>query len=137
MRLPVALILMIAPLVLTACLPKVSTQGTTPSKGEFVQGAIVKGFPENLPVYEGAQVVESFGSGQGYGASFIVDGDLQKVVDFYSASLGQLGWQQSLRTQSSDNFVFEIKNATYAGSVIVNTAADGKSVAVTMFVSGR
>ena len=107
-----------------------------PAAGEFVKGAVVKDFP-NLPLFQDAQVIESYGSTSAYGASFIAKESLAKVVNFYNSSLPQLGWQVNVSQSSSTNYVFDIKDETYTGSVIVNTASDSRSTAITMSVAAR
>lgn len=129
--------LLILPFLLSACVPSVGSKSKAPAIGEFVKNGIVKGFPSNLPLYEKAQVVESYGSQDAFGASFIADADPAKVVNFYNLALTQLGWQVKLRQPSATSYVFEIKNDTYSGSVIVNPAADGKKTAITIEVGQR
>lgn len=122
---------------LSACVPSLGTQFKAPLGGEFVHGKVAGDFPDNLPLYKNAQVVESFSDRESSGASFIVDDSLSKVVNFYSSALPQLGWQSSLSQKSDTNFQFDIKNETYSGVVIVNTASDGKMTAITMNVELR
>lgn len=107
-----------------------------PASGEFLKGDVVKGFPD-LPLYKDAQVIESYGSVSAYGASFIAKENLAKVVDFYNTSLPQLGWNANVSQNSATSYVFDIKNETYAGSVIVNTAADDRHTAITISVAVR
>jgi hypothetical protein len=124
-------------LVLAGCLPSVSPpDGESKGSGEFVKGEIVKGFPP-LPLAPGARVVESYGNGGSYGASLIADDDFEKVVKFYDESLKKLGWDSSQNRQSETNYVFNIKNATYKGLIIVNTAADLQKTAITLSVEPR
>ena len=84
-----------------------------------------------------ARVLESYGNNGAFGASFISDDDLDKVVKFYDQSLKKLGWESSQHRQSETNYVFEVKNSAYRGSVIVNTAADGKKTVITIAVLAR
>ena len=129
------LILLIS-MILSGCLPSIGGGGRVVSSDEFVKGKIVKGFP-NLPAYPKALVLESYGNEGSYGANFMTGDDLAKVVKFYNDSLPGLGWETQAKKQSETNYVFDIKNAQVAGSVIVNVAADGKKTAITMFVSPR
>lgn len=124
-------------ITLSACVPKIGTNVKAPPTGEFVKGAIVSGFPDNLPLSEGAEVVESYGSSEAFGALFVVDKDLVRVVNFYNDALPKLGWQSTLSKQSETNYQFGIKNDTYVGVVIVNTASDGEKTAITMSVELR
>lgn len=130
-------ILILVPLVLGGCIPSVNTGGSrSQSSPEYAQGAIVEGFP-SLPLYEEAVVIESFGFNGKYGAAFVVDESLAKVVSFYSGSLKNLNWDVNLVQNSGTNYVFEIKNSGTKGEVIVNTASDGKKTAITMSVEPR
>lgn len=131
------IIVVFIPITLSACVPNLGTKSKAPSAGEFVKGAVIKGFPSDLPLYDKAQTVESYGSKDAFGASFIADADLAKVVNFYNASLPKLGWQSVLSQRSQTNYVFDIKNDTLAGSVIVNVASDGKKTAITMAIAAR
>ncbi len=121
----------LASLVLAGCLPTVVRNSASGATGEFVKGQVIGGFP-NLPLYPKAQVLETYGSKEGYGGSFVTQDALAKVVNFYSPALSQLGWEILLRQKSQTNYVYEIKNNTYTGEVIINTAADGKQTAITV-----
>lgn len=123
-------------IILAGCIPKVSNDDSSKESGEFAQGQVIKGFP-NLPLYEGAKVVQTYGQGDEFGGSFMVDEQLSKVVDFYNKNLPAAGWQASLKQASLTNFVFDVKNAQTAGTIIVNTAADGKQTAITMALAPR
>ncbi len=125
------------PFVLSACIPTLTTNGGGVKSEEFVKGKIAKGFPQSLPLYKNAQIIESYGGVSGYGTSFVTDDNLSKVVNFYNQALPKLGWTVNGRQGSETNFVFEIKNDKNQGQVIVNTAADGKKTAITMSVSER
>jgi len=129
------LFILVVPLVLSACVPTVPSDKPVNSQ-EFLKGAVVKGFPQT-PLVKGAQVLESYSNEGNFGAAFISDESLSEVVNFYSDSLKQLGWEATLKKRSDTNYIFEIKNATQKGSVIVNTAADGKKTAISIFVSPR
>lgn len=129
-------LVIISSIILSGCVPSIGGGGGIVSSDEFVKGKVARGFP-NLPAYPKAQVLESYGNEGSYGASFISGDDLAKVVKFYNGSLPQLGWETQAKKQSETNYSFDIKNAQYQGSVIVNTAADGKKTAITTFVSPR
>lgn len=128
-------IVLLVSLLLTGCLPKVGTSGQEGS-GEYIKGEVVGGFPP-LPLYEGAQVVESYGYQGAFGATFMTGDDLGKVVNFYNDSLPKLGWDMVVNARSQTNYVFEVKNVQSSGEIIVNTAADGKKTAITMAVGPR
>ena len=136
MRKIIFLVLLLVPLVLTACLPKIGSSTAPVSSNEFVKGSIVKGF-SSVPLIPKAQVLESYGNKGNFGASFISDEKLSKVIKFYDESLKKLGWDGTLQKRSETNYVYNIKNASQEGSIIVNTAADGKKTAITIFVSPR
>ena len=130
-------VILILPFILAACVPSLGSKSKTPVAGQFVKGGVVGGFPENLPLFKGARVSESYGGEDAYGAAFIADEDVGKVVNFYNSALPQLGWQSTLSASSETSYVFAIKNDTYSGTVVVNTASDGKKTAITMAVSVR
>jgi hypothetical protein len=127
-------------LILSGCLPKAflstSSSGAVGQAGVFIQGKAVKGFPA-LPLYPKAKLLESYGANSTYGASAISGDGLSKIVDFYNKSLPPLGWELQLVQNSQTNFVFDIKNSSQQGVVIVNTAADGKKTAITISVASR
>ena len=130
-------LLLAVPLFLAACLPRIGGGGQeTAVKEEYLKGKVVSGFP-NVPLYPKAQVIESYGNKSSYGASFFVDEDLKKVLDFYRSSLVSTGWEASENQKATDNYVFEVKNKDYRGQVIVNTASDGKQTAITISVAAR
>ncbi|MDP2632950.1 MAG: hypothetical protein Q8P25_04500 [Candidatus Curtissbacteria bacterium] len=130
------IVLAIMPFVLSACLPQLGG-GSAPKTEEFASGKVVKGFPDSIPLYKGSLIIESYGGTSGYGASFMSDDNLAKVVNFYNQALPQLGWTVNPKQASQTNYVYEIKNETNSGQVIVNTAADGKKTAITMSVGER
>lgn len=130
-------LLVVLPLVLSACLPRIGGGGQeTAIKEDYLKGKVVSGFP-NVPLYPKAQVIESYGNKNSFGATFFIDEDLKKVLDFYRSSLAATGWEFSESQKAADNYVFDIKNSTYRGQVIVNTASDGKQTAITISVSAR
>lgn len=123
-------------LILSACIPRLGNTGGSTDSGEYVKGKVVAGFP-SLPRYPKSQVIETIGRKGSYGGSFIVDEDIAKVVKFYNESLPKSGWEVKVRQQSQSNYVFEVKNSNLKGTVIVNTAADGETVAISMATSPR
>ena len=120
----------------TGCIPRLGNDGTVVSQSEFIKGKAVSGFP-NVPRYPKSQLLESINDNNSYGVSFIAEENIQKVVDFYSSSLTATGWESTFVKKTEANYVFEIKNATYSGEVIVNTASDGKSTAIAVFIEPR
>lgn len=128
-------------IVLSGCIPSAflggsksdAVQGTA---GTFIKGKAVKGFPP-LPLYPKAKLLESYGVNNRFGASAVSGDGLSKVVEFYNQGLLQLGWEPKLVKQSETNYLFEVKNSTYEGVIIVNTAADGKKTAITFSVAPR
>lgn len=129
------IIMIVTALILSGCIPRVGTSGQEGS-GEYVRGKVVEGFPP-LPLYEGAQVVESYSYQGTFGATFETSDDLGKVINFYNESLPKLGWDMVVDAKSQTNYVFEIKNVQNKGEIIVNIAADGKKTAITMAVGPR
>ena len=120
----------------TGCLPRLGNGGGATSQSEFAKAKPVSGFP-NMPRYPKAQLLESIDDKDSFGASFIVDEELQKVVDFYFGSLPQFGWEVTDIKKTDSRNVFEVRNAQYSGEVIINTAADSKSTAISVFVEPR
>jgi len=129
-------VLMMIPFVLSGCLPAVGPATNQQGTGEFVKGAVAKGFP-SVPLVSKATILESVADKESFGLSAISDNDLGSVVKFYNDSLKQLGWDAQITKQSETNYVFDIKNDKSQGSVIVNTASDGKKTAITIFVAPR
>lgn len=124
-------LLIILSFFLSGCFPSIDRSGTKGDLPDFVKGQVVKGFPA-LPFYEGAEIVESYGYRGNFGASFVTGDDLGRVVKFYEVGLLQLGWEATLTQNSPTNYQFRVKNAQNDGTVIINTAADGKQTAITM-----
>ena len=123
-------------IVLSGCLPSVSKKTSKENAGEFVKGAVIEGFP-NLPLYQGAKIIETYGRDKKYGGSFIVKDSVEKVVNFYVKSLPVGGWQSTLAQKASSNYVFSINNQGFSGEIIVNGAADGKQTAITIYLVPR
>ena len=130
------LFFLVVAILLAGCGPQISQNKTQGKDVEFIKGQIVKDFP-SVPLYRGAKVEESYGLDKKYGASFSVKDDLVKVVNFYTGSLPTAGWESSLKQISSTNYIFDIKNATSAGTITINTAADGKTTAISIAVEPR
>ena len=130
------IIVILSSFLLAGCIPKLSNDGTVVSQSEFIKGKAVSGFP-NMPRYPKSQLLESINDNNFYGASFISEENIQKVVDFYSNFLPQTGWESTFVKKTETNYVFEVKNADYSGEVIVNTASDNKSTAISVFVEPR
>ena len=123
-------------IVLSGCLPSVSKKTGKENAGEFVKGAVVEGFP-NMPLYQGAKIIETYGQDKKYGGSFIVKDSPEKVVNFYVKSLPVGGWQSSLAQKAGSNYVFSVNNPGFSGQIIVNRAADGKQTAITIYLVPR
>lgn len=129
------ILIVVASVLITGCLPNVGDNTKLPKpEGEFKKGVMVSGFPP-LPGYPKAKIIESYGSSQSFGASFVTDDNLVKVFDFYNVSFAPLGWTATAHKKSDTNIVFDVKNDKYAGQVIINTAIDGKTTAITIAVS--
>ncbi len=130
------LLVFVLAIALGGCFPGVGGK-TNSSKGtDFVKGGAVAGFP-NLPFYEKAKIIETYGSGGGYGGSAITDDEISKVVEFYNKNLGLAGWEFNLRQKETNHFIFDVNNSQYQGMIIVNVASDGKKTAITLSVSKR
>src|SRR3989344_4920511 len=92
--------------LLAGCIPKLSNDGTVVSQSEFIKGKAVSRFP-NIPRYPKSQLLESINDKNSYGASFISEENIQKVVDFYNSSLTATGWESTLVKNSQTNYAFE------------------------------
>lgn len=132
-----AVLIFLASVVVTGCVPGIGG-GTAQVKpeGEFMAGAVVPGFPP-LPIFPKAKVIESYGTGQSFGANLTSNESLAKVFEFYNGAFTPLGWTAVAHKKSDTNIVYDIKNDKYAGQLIINTASDGKSTAITVAVSTR
>jgi len=120
----------------SGCLPKFTSDEGVQSQSEFIKGKAVSGFP-NLPRYPKSQLLESINDNNSFGVSFISEEDIQKVVDFYSSSLPQTGWESTFFKKTETNNVFEVKNADFSGEIIISTASDNQSTAISVFVEPR
>lgn len=132
MKTRILVFLLVVPFLLSGCIPSVGQKDTV-GKDEYIRGTVPSGFPQ-LPLYKGAQVIESYGFEGKFGASFITGDDVSKVVKFYSETLPTLGWEASVGASGANSFTFNIKNQAQQGTIIVNTAADGKTTAITISV---
>src|SRR3990167_10652212 len=102
------ILVVLVSLILAGCLPRIQREKGPDATGEFVKGQVVRGLPA-LPLYPKSQVIETYGSVEGYGGSFVSKDKLSKVVNFYGPSLQQLGWEAILRQKSEANYLYEIK----------------------------
>lgn len=130
------IVVLLSSFLLAGCIPRLTTDSSVSSQSEFIKGKAVSGFP-NVPRYPKSQLLESINDNNSYGAAFIVDEDIAKVVDFYNNSLSATGWESTAVKKTETNYVFEVKNADYSGEVIVNTVSDSKSTAISVFVEPR
>lgn len=84
---------------------------------------LVQGFPEDVPVYPGADVEASWQVSQaeqeGVTASFVTDDALDKVERFYRDNLATSGWQVN-------------NTMTAAGSVVFIAEKDNRSAWITL-----
>lgn len=132
MKKRILVFLLLVPFLLSGCVPSVGQKDTV-GKDEYIRGTVPSGFPQ-LPLYKGSRVVESYGFGGKFGASFITSDDVSKVVKFYSETLPVLGWEAGAFASGANSFTFNIKNQGEQGTIIVNMAADGKTTAITISV---
>lgn len=123
---------------LSGCLPSIAMPGGGKEigVGEFSKEQIVKGFP-SMPQYPKAKVLDSVNDNGVFGASFYTGDELAKVIQFYNESLPALGWESQLVQNSETNYFLNIKNADHEGIVIINTASDSTSTAITVSVEPR
>ena len=132
-----ALTLTALALLLSGCVGfGVGESGTSPAAGEFLKGALAKGFP-GVPGYPKARLGESYGDGKSWGAYSVTGDKLEKVVKYYGEILGKTGWERELAQLSQNRYVYEIRNAKYQGTIVVNTAADTESTAITVSLTAR
>lgn len=132
MKIKRLVLFLVVPVLLSGCVPRLGG-GNSGGRDEYTAGAFVNGFPA-IAVYKGARVVESYGFNSKFGASLVTGDDLSKVTKFYSDSLPKLGWDTNVSAGRANSFTFNIKNQTQQGTIIVNTAADGKMTAITISV---
>ncbi|MCR4324289.1 MAG: hypothetical protein NUV69_01230 [Candidatus Curtissbacteria bacterium] len=130
------IVFIISPLVLSGCLPKIGGGEKKAEADQFVQGSVVPSFPQTVPLYKDAKTVESFESMDSWGASFVTEEDLNKVVEFYGTSLPALGWEADLKKNAS-YFTYNIKNEQYVGTIVINKASDGKRTAILASLTTR
>ncbi len=131
------ILVVLVSVTVTGCIPSIGNNNPKPkSEGEFKTGTIVAGFPP-LPTYPKVKVIESYGSSNSYGATFTTDAPLTQVFDYYNGALATLGWTSTVHKKTETNIVYDVKNDKYSGQVIINTAADGKTTAITLAVSAR
>jgi|SRR3989344_4133315 len=130
------LIILCLALTLAGCISVAGKKSTAKKGVEFAKGTVVDGFP-NMPLYPKSRVIETYGEGKKFGGTFYSGEKLAKVVGFYQTTLTQSGWEVAARQVSQSNFVFDVKNTASVGSVIVNTAGDGKQTAITIWVEPR
>ncbi|KKR77925.1 MAG: hypothetical protein UU23_C0007G0003 [Candidatus Curtissbacteria bacterium GW2011_GWA1_40_9] len=133
-----ALLIIALGFLLSGCFPGLSNPGkrAADQPGDFLKGRVAKGFPD-LPLYPEAKLAESYGDSESYGASAYTKDEIDKVVKFYDLNLNALGWESTFVQDSSARYTFEIKNQGQRGWVIINTAVDGKTVAITFSVTKR
>lgn len=130
-------ILLAVPFFLSGCAGFGISQDTSTSRsGQFLKGGVIKGFP-GVPAYPKARLGESYGDNRSWGVYFVSSDKLDKVLRFYSENLSKAGWENTLKQLSQSNYIYEIKNAKYQGNIIVNTAADMKSTAITIALITR
>ncbi|OGE03587.1 hypothetical protein A3B51_01085 [Candidatus Curtissbacteria bacterium RIFCSPLOWO2_01_FULL_41_18] len=123
-------------MLLSGCSLNLGQSEDIGTAGEFLKGKVASGFPA-VPAYPKSNILESYGFDNNWGVSSISSDTLDKVMKFYNESLAIAGWDYTVRQVNETNFVFDIKNAKNQGSVIVNTAADGKKTAITVSVEPR
>lgn len=130
-------LILLVPLILSGCFPTIGPSDSPQTlESEFLKGSVSEKFPK-VPFYPKAEIIESYKSGENFGASAVSKDSLEKVLEFYRQAFVQLGWENSLTRQSTNNYLFEFKNAQLRGSVIVNVASDNKRTAITIAVSPR
>lgn len=135
-RFILASLLILCPLALAGCAGFGVGDSGTPATGQFLKGEVVRGFP-GVPAYPKARLGESYGDGRSWGIYLVSSDKLDKVLKFYSENLGGAGWENTLRQLSQNRYIYEIKNAKYQGTIIVNIAADLKSTAITASLVSR
>jgi hypothetical protein len=128
-RLQAAIFLSI-PLVVWAC-------GDTPPERE----GLPDGFPDDLPVYQGAQVVETISQGDTLIVRFQTDAPRQDVTDFYRDAMDREPWRvwgfSDQVADDASSLDFRKPDKTVLGSIDVLKSSQSTKTNFTISISFR
>jgi hypothetical protein len=79
-------------------------------------------FPADVPLYPGAEVIQSrISPEQGTTVTLSVGDDVDKVVSFYADSLAAEGWSTQITKGSEQSVIFADKDERHVGTMVRKT----------------
>ena len=147
-RIVVAALAVALPMLLSGCAavsglvagkPNVVTREATVSAvGAPVQGALVAGFPSDVPLWPGALVVRSglaqTPQGKNWSATLVTKDPYQPVLEGMGLGLEKAGWKvesQDVGTTTDPSVVLTITRATADGLITLSRTVDrGTSIEI-------
>jgi len=107
--------------------PSTTFGGDTPVYTE--DGTLPAGFPESVPIPDGAEPVYSFGGSDGYSVWFSSDKSLDDLRSFFGSSLPDNGWTIENRIDGSSETgiytVYLIRGNGFNGGVYLGEGVEG------------
>ena len=104
--------------------PKVVTQEATVAVGGApVQGELAAETPEGLPLWPGAQVVESTGTEDAYGLTLLTSDPYEDVLNGVAAGFEKAGWQVAQDAgggEDAASVVLTVKSDALEGFVTIS-----------------
>jgi hypothetical protein len=101
-----------------------------------LEGKLPETFPSDFPVYEGAEIDESWESRtkDAYAMSVVwkAGEDPEKVFNFYEEELTVLGYLVTVLSASPDSYTFSLENAVERG--FIGIARDGKDTIISVTI---
>jgi hypothetical protein len=79
-------------------------------------------FPADVPLYPGAEVVQSsISMDEGTTVTLVVEDDVEKVASFYADSLAAAGWSTDIKTAPDGSAIFADKTERRVGARVRST----------------
>jgi hypothetical protein len=93
-----------------------------PSSPPILSTELPTDFPADVPLYPGAEVVQSrISADEGTTVTFSVGDDVEKVVSFYADSLAAEGWSTDTKKGPEGSVIFADKTERRVGIMVRST----------------
>ena len=90
-------------------------------------------FPDDIPVFPGARITKvRIAPDQGLAVSYITDGDVDEVIDYFADSFAAEGWSTDVRDMNPGRAVFADK-AQRIASVVTSQGDEGTAIELLFF----
>jgi hypothetical protein len=108
-------------------------EGIGAISGQFGENAAIPdGFPEDVPIYPGTDVIGGMVAGDGGMITLQTGDDFEKVAAFYRENLVKEGWSLAPEMDLGGRWVLPVEKEGRDGAVQITREADATTIVITV-----